>query len=75
MISPTAPPPVNWRVNDFCSAFGIGRTKFYSLVKAGQLNPIKLGKTTLIPNTEADRFQASLLDTANGTRRRHSVIG
>lgn len=53
--------PVNWRVNDFCRAYGIGRTRFYAFVLAGDIKPIKVGKQTLIPHTEAEKFQTKLL--------------
>lgn len=49
---------VNWRVDDFCQAHGIGRTSFYEEVKLGELKVIKHGKRTLIPDTEAKAWQA-----------------
>jgi hypothetical protein len=52
--------PVNWRVNDFCEAHGLGRTKFYELVAAGKIGLVKCGKTSLVPDDEAQRFQTSL---------------
>ena len=52
--------PINWRVNPFCDAHGIGRTKFYELVAAEKIKTIKCGKTTLITDTEARRFQDDL---------------
>lgn len=32
-----------------CSSLGIGRTKLYELIAAGEIRPIKLGRRTLIP--------------------------
>ena len=58
--APTLTRPVNWRVGQFCEAHGLGRTRFYELVNAGELKLIKCGRTTLIPDNEARRFQASL---------------
>jgi hypothetical protein len=52
---------VNWRVNDFCEAHGIGRTTFYEEVKLGELKVIKHGKRTLIPDVEAKAWQARKL--------------
>lgn len=49
---------VNWRVNPFCEAHGIGRTSFYEEVKRGNIKVIKYGKRTLIPDTEAKAWQA-----------------
>ena len=51
---------LNWRVTDFCAAFGMGRTKFYSLVKAEKIRLIKCGRTSLISEAERLRFQAAL---------------
>ncbi len=48
---------VNWRVNDFCRAHGIGRTYFYDEVKRGEIKPIKIGKRTLVPVSEAKAWQ------------------
>ena len=44
---------VNWRVNDFCQAHGIGRTLFYDEVKRGEIKLIKIGKRTLVSDIEA----------------------
>lgn len=52
--------PVNWRVNEFCTAHKLGRTKFYELVAAGKIKLAKCGKTSLVPDTEAQRFQGAL---------------
>jgi excisionase family DNA binding protein len=51
---------INLTVNEFCVAFNIGRTKFYQLIAAGEVEAIKLGKKTLIPRAELDRLQARL---------------
>lgn len=48
---------VNWRVDDFCRAHGIGRTMFYDEVKRGEIKIIKIGKRTLIPDSEAKMWQ------------------
>jgi len=52
--------PLNWRVNEFCEAHGLGRTKFYEFVAAGKIKLIKCGKTSLVTDAEAVRFQAAL---------------
>lgn len=44
---------VNWRVKDFCAAFGIGRSTFYEELKRGEIHVIRVGKRTLVPDTEA----------------------
>ena len=48
---------INWRVDDFCRAHGIGRTLFYEEVKRGEIKIIKVGKRTLVPDTEAKEWQ------------------
>ncbi len=48
---------INWRVDDFCRAHGIGRTLFYEEVKRGEIKPIKIGKRTLVPVSEAKAWQ------------------
>ena len=48
---------INWRVNDFCRAHGIGRTLFYEEVKRGEIKLIKVGKRTLVPDSEARAWQ------------------
>ncbi len=49
---------INWRVDDFCRAHGIGRTLFYGEVKRGEITLIKVGKRTLVPDSEAKAWQA-----------------
>ncbi len=48
---------VNWRVDDFCRAHGIGRTLFYKEVKRGEIKIIKIGKRTLVPVSESKAWQ------------------
>jgi excisionase family DNA binding protein len=47
-------------VADFCEALSIGKTLFYSEVKAGRIRILKLGTRTLVPSTEIDAFLKSL---------------
>jgi hypothetical protein len=49
---------VNWRINDFCLAHGIGRTSVYQEIKRGELKTIKVGSRTLIPDIEAKAWQS-----------------
>ena len=55
---------VNWRVDDFCRAHGIGRTLFYEEVKRGEIKLIKIGKRTLIPDSEAKAWQLRKAEAA-----------
>ena len=38
-----------YTVDELSSALGIGRTKIYQLIEAGQFRPVKIGRRTLIP--------------------------
>jgi len=64
---------VNWRVDDFCAAHGIGRTLFYEEVKRGELKVIKVGSRTLVPDTEAKAWQRRKASGA-ATRLRESDV-
>ncbi len=47
----TAPPPVEpicVKVNDAARMIGVGRTKLYELIASGEIEAIKLGKSTRI---------------------------
>lgn len=45
----TTPKPLCVRVTVAAQMIGIGRTKFYELVNAGEVEIFKLGKSTLVP--------------------------
>ena len=32
-----------FRINDFCSAYGLGRSKTYELIKSGRLRTVMVG--------------------------------
>jgi excisionase family DNA binding protein len=53
-------------VDGFCDRYNIGRTTFYSEVKAGRIRPVKVGRKTLVPEMEGERWLGSL-PTAEGT--------
>jgi excisionase family DNA binding protein len=48
MSAPTAPDPICVRVNDAARMIGVGRTKLYELIAAGEIETVKLGKATRI---------------------------
>jgi excisionase family DNA binding protein len=48
--------PRAWRVNDFCEAHGISRSKLYELAKKHEIRLIKIGGRTLVPDSESDRL-------------------
>jgi excisionase family DNA binding protein len=48
MTAPPSPDPICVRVNDAARMIGVGRTKLYELIAAGQVETVKLGKSTRI---------------------------
>ena len=44
------------RVHEACHMIGIGRTKLYELIRAGDLETVKLGRATLIPVSSLRRL-------------------
>lgn len=49
-----------YTVSEFLNVYGIGRTKFYDLVKKGRLPIKKVGKRSLIKKVDADAWLNSL---------------
>jgi len=43
-------------VREFCDEYGIGLTKFYDEAKQGRLGIRKIGRKTIIPRDEAERW-------------------
>lgn len=41
--------PITLRIADACRITGIGRSKFYELIKAGEIEVTKIGTITLVP--------------------------
>ena len=46
--------PRTLRVNDFCKAYGVGRSTAYELINAGKLKSIRLGGRRLILRDSAE---------------------
>ncbi|WP_375392015.1 helix-turn-helix domain-containing protein [uncultured Sphingomonas sp.] len=49
MSAPAPAEPICVRVNDAARMIGIGRTKLYELIAAGEVETVKLGKSTRVP--------------------------
>lgn len=47
-------------VGEFCRTYGLGRSKFYLLVRDQQIKTLKIGSKTLIATEEAERWFRSL---------------
>ena len=48
--------PLALRVGDFTRTVGIGKTKTFEMIKAGELRTVRLGRRLLIPMSEARRL-------------------
>ena len=48
--------PLAYRVAQFCKAVGVGKTKFYELVRDGKIRTVVIGGRRLIPADEAQRL-------------------
>jgi excisionase family DNA binding protein len=51
--------PLAVRVKQACELIGIGRSKLYELIAAGEIETIKVGSATLIPINSLARFVES----------------
>lgn len=55
-------PRLGYRVHELCAATGLGRTKVYELIGAGQLKVVRIGRCTIVT---AESVQ-SLLESCLG---------
>lgn len=53
------PAPITVRIKDACRMTGIGRSKLYLLIAAGEIQIIKVGSMTLIPVRSIEAFLGS----------------
>lgn len=53
---PRAPLPFTVRIREACRLTGIGRSKLYELIAAGEIEIVKVGTMTLIPTAAIQRF-------------------
>jgi excisionase family DNA binding protein len=47
-----------YRINEFCTAYGLGRTKVYELIKSGKLRTVLVAGRRLVPRDAADALLA-----------------
>lgn len=52
----SAQEPLAMRIPEACRIMGIGRSKLYELIGAGELNIVKVGAITLIPMDSLRQF-------------------
>lgn len=50
-MKPPGPPSdlITVRIREACRITGIGRSKFYELISAGEIETLKVGSITLVP--------------------------
>ena len=49
-------PAISVRVREACRITGIGRSKLYELIAAGEIEIVKVGSITLIPTDSLRQF-------------------
>jgi excisionase family DNA binding protein len=52
--------PIFLPIPDACRILGVGRSKLYQLIAAGEITTRKIGRKTLIPREEIASFAARL---------------
>lgn len=50
------PPAITVRIKDACRITGIGRSKLYELITAGEIKIVKVGTMTLVPVVALEEF-------------------
>jgi hypothetical protein len=53
-----------YRIDEFCAAYGLGRTKVYELIKSGRLHTVLVDGRRLVP---MEAGEALLAGTDNAT--------
>lgn len=56
--------PLFHTIPQACRRLALGRSKLYELMDAGRLRPVKVGRRTLLPERELQRFADELIEQA-----------
>jgi excisionase family DNA binding protein len=56
--------PLFHTIPQACKRLALGRTKVYALIQQRRLRPVKVGRRTLIPEADIQRFAAELIEEA-----------
>ena len=56
MLTLPPPAPLTVRIPEACRMTGIGRSKLYELIKAGEIETIKVGSRTLVTVAGLEEF-------------------
>lgn len=49
----------SYRIDEFCAAYGLGRTKVYELIKSGKLRTVLVDGRRLVPRDAGDALLSS----------------
>lgn len=52
--------PIFVAIPEACKTLGVGRSKIYELIADGELSVRKIGRKTLVPTADLERFAAGL---------------
>jgi excisionase family DNA binding protein len=47
-------------ISEFCARYGIGRTTTYEEIRSGRLRAVKVGRRTLVTESDAESWLATL---------------
>ena len=59
--------PLLQTINDAGQELGVGRSTLYELIASGAITPVKIGRRTLIPHDELERYVDTLRKTDETT--------
>jgi excisionase family DNA binding protein len=60
-----------YQIEEFCEAYGVGKSKFHEEVAAGRLKVVRIGRRVLVTADDADAWLKSLPDTFTPRAERH----
>jgi excisionase family DNA binding protein len=60
--------PYAYKIEDLSSVLPIGRTRIFALIKSGELESVKVGRSRLIPADAVERFLQRLRREQNEKR-------
>jgi excisionase family DNA binding protein len=66
--------PLTVRVREACRLTGIGRSKLYELIAAGEIEVIKVGTITLLPVAGLERFLKQRISPTTKAHRSSAII-
>lgn len=65
-MTKNASAPLAHRIPEACERIGLGRSRLYDMIRRGEINAIKIGGRTLIPESELQRIVAEAPPAVRG---------